>query len=309
MNTDIIIDVTKLQPNQKHPAIFDAFDTINPGQSVIIHNDHDPKPVYYQLLGMRGHCFSWSYLATGPEVWEVAIKKNNTDTNKVTVGQIVTKDIRKAEVFKKLGIDFCCGGKKTLEQACEEKGLRETDVLNELDKAVKQTNNLLDYEKWKLAFLADYIIHQHHGYVRESAPTIIELSEKVSAKHGDKNPELLIINDKVNELLKELSTHMRKEEAILFPYIKKLESRPCVDNGLESVQEAIWVMERDHDIAGELIHDIRNLSNNYTPPDTACNSYKLLMFKLEEFENDLLKHVHLENNILFPKAIAMEKDV
>jgi regulator of cell morphogenesis and NO signaling len=265
--------------------------------------------VYYQLLGLRGNCFSWTYLKNGPDVWEIEVKKNAEGADNITVGQIVSKDIRMAEVFKKLGIDFCCGGKKTLLQVCNEKGLSESDVKEALDKATQQTNANHDFANWKVSFLADYIINQHHGFVRDNAPVIIELSGKVSSKHGDKNPEFATINEKVNILLSELATHMKKEEAILFPYIKQLEKGISVETGFNSVQDPIWVMESDHDMAGELIRDIRKLSNNYTLPETACNSTKLLMYKLEEFENDLFQHVHLENNILFPKAIELEKNV
>lgn len=307
MNTNIVIDVTKLHPSLRHPAIFEAFDTINSGDSVIIHNDHDPKPVYYQLLGLKGNCFTWSYLSSGPEVWEVEIKKNELVNDKITIGQMVTEDIRRAEVFKKLGIDFCCGGKKTLEQVCKENGLSELEVTAELDKAAQQTNTTLDFANWEPSFLVDYIINQHHSFVRNNRPIITELSEKVSVKHGDRQPELVTINEKVNELLCELVTHMKKEEAVLFPYIKQLGMKESSEQPFDSVQDPIWMMERDHEAAGELMHDIRNLSNNYEQPENACNSYKLLMYKLEEFENDLFRHVHLENNILFPKAIEREK--
>ena len=106
----VFIDVTVLEPRMKHPTIFNAFDNVTEGNSVVIHNDHDPKPLYYQLLGERGNCFSWTYLSSGPEIWEVEIKKNSK--NDETVGEIAAKDMRKAELLKKLGIDFCCGGKK-----------------------------------------------------------------------------------------------------------------------------------------------------------------------------------------------------
>lgn len=309
MNTDILIDVTKLHPSLRHPTIFEAFDTISPGNSVIIHNDHDPKPVYYQLLGLKGNCFTWSYLANGPEVWEVEIKKNEPVSDKITIGQIVSKDIRKAEVFKKFGIDFCCGGKKTVEQACNEIGLSKQDVNAELDKVTEQVNNNLDFTNWEPSFLVDYIINQHHSFVRNNRPIITELSEKVSSKHGGRQPELVVINKKVNELLCELIIHMKKEEAILFPYIKQLGTINNMSTAFDTIQDPIWVMERDHETAGELMYDIRKLANNYELPENACNSYKLLMYKLEEFENDLFTHVHLENNILFPKAIEREKFV
>ena len=113
MSEQLFIDVTVLEPRMKHPTIFNAFDSVSNGDAVVIHNDHDPKPLYYQLLGERGNCFSWTYLLSGPEIWEVEIKKN--DKRDETVGEIAAKDMRKAELLKSLGIDFCCGGKKTRE--------------------------------------------------------------------------------------------------------------------------------------------------------------------------------------------------
>jgi regulator of cell morphogenesis and NO signaling len=114
--------VTLLEPRQKHPTIFVRFDELNEGESLIIHNDHDPKPLYYQLIGERGNIFSWEYLEEGPEWWKVKISKRNLGEKEETLGEIAVKDLRKAEVFKKYGIDFCCGGKKTVKEACAEKG-------------------------------------------------------------------------------------------------------------------------------------------------------------------------------------------
>src|SRR3954452_17515681 len=110
-----ILDVTKIEPRLKHPTIFEYFDRLDAGEKLIIHNDHDPKPLYYQMLGERGNCFTWKYLLDGPEVWEVEICKNDSEQRAETLGEIVKKDLRKAETFKKLGLDSCCGGKKTLE--------------------------------------------------------------------------------------------------------------------------------------------------------------------------------------------------
>lgn len=307
MESSILIDVTKMLPSEKHPSIFNAFDSIEPGASVIIHNDHDPKPVYYQLLGLRGNCFTWSYLKNGPDVWEVEIKKNEPSNGKETIGQIVSGDIRKAEVFKKMGIDFCCGGKKTLEQACKEKGLSEAAVREALEAQHEQGFLNLDFNSWKPSFLADFITNQHHTFVRENTPILRELSAKVSIKHGDKYPYMKTVNEKLNELLNELETHMKKEEYILFPYIRQIEATKLKAEAFNSVQDPIWMMEQEHDIAGELIHEINALCNNYEEPVDACNSHKLLLYKLEEFENDLYQHIHLENNILFPKALDLEK--
>src|SRR5690606_20252059 len=126
-----ILDVTVIEPRFKHPTIFNKFDSLEPGQSFVIHNDHDPKPLYYQLLGERGNIFQWEYLLSGPEYWEVKISKNSADKGP-TVGDIAAKDYRKAEVFKKFGIDFCCGGKKTTKEACEEVGITEAELEAEL---------------------------------------------------------------------------------------------------------------------------------------------------------------------------------
>ncbi|HRO41570.1 MAG TPA: iron-sulfur cluster repair di-iron protein [Flavipsychrobacter sp.] len=303
---NVFIDVTVLEPRMKHPTIFDAFDNVAEGAAVVIHNDHDPKPLYYQLLGERGNCFSWTYLSNGPEIWEVEIKKNAK--NSETVGEIAAKDMRKAELLKKLGIDFCCGGKKSLEEACQEKGLDVLRVKNELEEAEKkpQTGPQLDFNTFNLSFLADYIVNVHHGYVTQYAPIIEDLAHKVAGHHGANNPFLVEVYNKFNELRCELTTHMKKEEQILFPSIKLLENGGT-KIGFETINDPIFMMERDHDIAGELMRDIRQLTSDFQVPENSCNSIKMLYYKLEEFENDLLQHIHLENNILFPKAMAMEK--
>lgn len=304
---NVFIDVTVLEPRMKHPTIFDAFDQVAEGYAVVIHNDHDPKPLYYQLLGERGNCFSWTYLANGPEVWEVEIKKNAR--NGETVGEIAAKDMRKAELLKKLGIDFCCGGKKSLEEACLEKGLDVVRVKSELQQAEQkpQSGPQLDFNSFSAAFLADYIVNVHHGYVNQNAPVIEDLAHKVAGHHGMQNPFLVEVYRKFNELHRELATHMKKEEQILFPTVKLMESGSR-KIGFESINDPIFVMERDHEVAGELMRDIRHLANDFQAPANSCNSVKMLYFKLEEFESDLLQHIHLENNILFPKAMAMESN-
>ena len=310
MNQHAYIDVTKLEPRLKHPTIFDAFDNLKEGESVLIHNDHDPKPVYYQLLGEKVNIFSWTYLAKGPEVWEVEIKKTPMTVKKETIGQMAAKDMRKAEVFKRNGIDFCCGGKKTVEEACAEKGLDVLRVQQELVK-VSQTNagSQHDYDSWGLSFLADYIVNVHHGYVQKNGPLLREMSQAVADHHGKTNPELNIIRDKVDEMIAELNAHMKKEERILFPYIKQIDSHTGADMSAAfgSVMQPISVMENDHDIVGALLKDMNECSNNFTAPANACNSFKFLYHKLSEFENDLHTHIHLENNILFPKAVALEQ--
>ena len=308
-----ILNVTLLEPRQKHPTIFVRFDELAEGESLTIHNDHDPKPLYYQLLGERGNIFTWEYLEQGPESWKVKISKRMSSESEETLGQIVATDLRKAKIFKKYGLDFCCGGKKTVKQACAEKGLDVTTIEQELQQADKMpASRPLPYGDWSLDFLADYIVNTHHSYVNKNLPDIKAYSEKVRKVHGDHHPELIRINQLVQEVFIELTSHMAKEEKVLFPYIKELvasskNTQPLHAAAFGTVQNPINMMEMEHEMVGKNLEEIRELSNNYLLPEDACASYSLLYRMLDEFEEDLHLHIHLENNILFPKALEMEK--
>lgn len=308
-----ILNVTLLEPKQKHPTIFARFDLLAEGESLTIYNDHDPKPLYYQLLGERGNIFIWEYLEEGPEWWKVRISKRVTGENDETLGEIAAKDLRKAQVFKKYGLDFCCGGKKTVKEACAEKGLDVTKVEKELQQAdALPASRPLPYGDWSLDFLADYIVNTHHSYVRKNLPDIKAYANKVMKVHGAGHPELLRINQLVEEIYAELTAHLVKEEKVLFPYVKEL---VAATNGTQilqashfgTVQNPINMMEMEHEIVGKNLAEIRELSDNYTLPEDACASYSLLYRMLDEFEEDLHLHIHLENNILFPKALDLEK--
>ncbi len=311
--TENILNVTLLEPKQKHPTIFVRFDALAEGESLTIHNDHDPKPLYYQLLGERGNIFTWEYLEEGPEWWKVRISKKITGENDETLGQIAAKDLRKAQVFKKYGLDFCCGGKKTVKEACAEKGLDVTKVEKELQQADRMpASRPLPYGDWSLDFLADYIVNTHHSYVRKNLPDIKVYAEKVRRVHGGRHPELLEIHQLVEEVYAELMAHMIKEEKVLFPYIKELvsvtnQTEPSHAASFGTVQNPINMMEMEHEMVGKNMEKIRTLSNNYQLPEDACASYSLLYRMLDEFEEDLHLHIHLENNILFPKALEVEK--
>ncbi|GGB03376.1 iron-sulfur cluster repair di-iron protein [Puia dinghuensis] len=217
-----------------------------------------------------------------------------------TVGEIAASDIRKAEVFRKMGVDFCCGGKKTLKEACVEAGVSE-DQLNAALEAVSGKDSSQpqhDFNKWDPAFLADYIINIHHRYVRESAPIIEQLAVKVANHHGANHPELIPLANGLNRFLADLLLHMKKEEQFLFPAIRHKAASsdfPIID--------AIGLMEMEHAASGEDVRQFRQLTRDYTLPADACNSYTYLFHKLQEFEADLFQHIHLENNILFPKAL------
>ncbi|MBK8922961.1 MAG: iron-sulfur cluster repair di-iron protein [Saprospirales bacterium] len=311
--TENILNVTLLEPRQKHPTIFNRFDMLTEGESLTIHNDHDPKPLYYQMLGERGNVFVWEYLEQGPEWWKVRITKRIAGESDETLGQIAAKDLRKAQIFKKYGLDFCCGGKKTVKEACKEKGLDVTVIEQELQQADQiPASRPLPYNEWSLDFLADYIVNTHHSYVKNTLPDIRAYAEKVMRVHGNRHAELLPIHQLVEAVYSELMAHMMKEERVLFPYIKELvaaenTAQPLHASHFGSVQNPINMMQMEHEVVGENLASIRKLSHDYTLPEDACASYSLLYRLLDEFEDDLHLHIHLENNILFPKAVDLEK--
>lgn len=308
-----ILNVTAIEPKRKHPTIFVKFDELVSGENLIIHNDHDPKPLYYQLLGERGNIFTWEYLEQGPQLWRVKITKKLSGEDDETLGEIAVKDLRKAEVFKKYGLDFCCGGKKTVKEACADKGIDVTKVEQDLQAAEKvapaSTSRPIPYNDWALDFLADYIVNTHHSYVKKTIPDLRAYSSKVAKVHGDKHPELETINKLVQEVCDEMSGHMVKEEEIVFPFVKQVAAK--LNGGsfgeFESLKAPIDLMEAEHDFVGRHMEEIRRLSNDYTLPADGCASYAFLFNTLKEFESDLFIHIQLENNILFPKALALEK--
>lgn len=310
-----ILDVTKIEPRLKHPTIFDMYDNLEQGSAMVIHNDHDPIPLYYQMIAEKGKTFDWEYILKGPEIFEVKITKLRTGETSSSIGELVAKDYRKAEIFRKFGLDFCCGGHKTVKEACEKKGVNYIEVENELLKVEQQQNdNTENFNEWELDFLADYIINKHHKYVSSAVVLLNELSSKVARVHGDVHPELIEIERNYVQVANELTAHMQKEEVVLFPYIKQMvqnkrNGNPFEKSSFGTIKNPIHMMESEHVSAGECMESIRTLSNNFTLPSDACNSYRVLFGKLEEFEKDLHQHIHLENNILFPKAIQMEKEL
>lgn len=309
------IDVTVLEPRLKHPTIFKKFEETNQGEGFVISNDHDPKPLYYQLLAEQGNVFSWEYLESGPDRWQVKIAKYPEGASESSIGEIVASDYRKAEIFKKYSIDFCCGGKKTLTQVCTDKKL---DVL-EIEKELRSLNlpkslPSQDYMAWDLNFLIDHVLHTHHEYVKTATPVLLEYTKKLARVHGPNHPELIELAAKFNEVANELESHMQKEEQVLFPYIKELsliknESATSGSCSFGSIKNPIWMMENEHDAVGTMLKDMRAMTNNYSIPEDACTTYKVAFFKLNEFEEDLHQHIHLENNIMFPKSILLENEI
>lgn len=307
-----VLNVTLIEPRFKHPTIFKHFDALAGGQGFQILNDHDPKPLYYQLLGERGNIFSWSYIEQGPQWWRVEIRKN--EDSKETIGQIAASDLRKAEVFKKYGIDFCCGGKKSLKQVCDEKGLDMEVIEAELENPTVTVSSTNDYNRWGADFLADYVYNQHHLYYYNELPGLMGLITKVTEHHGGTHAELKPLYVMFTHLVKELDEHFKAEEEVVFPYIKALAyakrtGNLSVLNDKVGITDPIKIMEADHEAAGEILDEMRKLTNDYTPPANACNSYQFLFQKLNELDEDMHQHIHLENNILFPKALKLDKEL
>lgn len=304
-----ILDVTRIEPRLKHATIFEHFEALKAGEGFQISNDHDPRPLYNQLLDKHGPVFSWRYLEKGPQRWVVHIAKHALDEKEETVGELAVKDIRIADAFKKLGIDFCCGGRKTVREALAESGISQEQLDHEIVKASSRNPGVgnLDFNAWDLSFLADYIKNVHHQYVRENGPILEQMAEKVATRHGGEHPELEDMLSVVRHLLDELYAHLEAEEKIVFPLIKQLENGEVKQP--DAVVGPIEQMEADHEDAGDELRTLRRLSRDYQLPQGACNSYTYLFNKLEEFESDLFQHIHLENNILFPKAVAMEKEL
>jgi len=235
--------------------------------------------------------------------------------NQLIVKDILKADIKTAHVFEKYGIDFCCKGNRPLKEACEEKNVPVEEILSEIKNLNVGAEQLPKrYDEWDLKFLSDYIINNHHSYVRTAIPQIRPHIEKVAFKHGNKYPFLKDVESLFNQVADELISHMHKEETILFHVIRYLEDCKRFDekprmSGFKTVKNPINAMEAEHTNAGGAMEKIRELTNNFTPPEGACNTFKLTYAELEEFEKDLHIHVHLENNILFPKAIALEEEL
>jgi regulator of cell morphogenesis and NO signaling len=314
-NQENILNVTLLEPKLKHPTIFKKFDELKEGENLILHNDHDPKPLYYQLLGERGNIFTWEYLEEGPIWWKVKIRKRISGENEESLGEIAIKDLRKIEVFKKYGLDFSCDGKKTVKEACAEKGLDVTKVEQELQQADKKPVTFqLPYDEWDLDFFVDFILNTHHRYIRKNLPEITTYANKVTEVHYDKHPELIEINNLVKQINTTLPALLEEEENILFPKIKDLVQRNKSKDSsnskiTESLQNIILSADKVHQLVSKNLSEIRKLSSNFTLPEDACASYTLLFRMLDEFEDNTQLHIHLENNILFPKALKLEKSL
>ncbi len=229
------------------------------------------------------------------------------------IGQFVAEDFRTAAVFSKYKIDFCCRGNRSVEEVCETNNIDSNMLLEELEAITNSnTGQNIDYRSWPLDLLVDYIEKKHHRYVEEKIPVLRQFLDKLCKVHGGRHPELFKINELFTASAGELAAHMKKEELVLFPFVKKLVKAKLQNGVVEAphfgtVVNPITLMMKEHDNEGVRFREIAALTDNYTPPADACNTYKVTYAMLDEFEKDLHLHIHLENNILFPQATKLEK--
>ena len=232
-----------------------------------------------------------------------------------TVRELAVEIPNATRTFEKLGIDYCCGGSRTLSDACHNAHVSLEQVLSELEHGSDFKPGAQSGEQevagGTLGQLIEHIVGKHHVYVKQELPRLEQLLRKVVAVHGEGHPELRGIQQSFQGMSAELTMHMMKEENILFPYIVAMENavssgRPKPRPAFGTVSNPVHMMELEHDSAGAALKEISSLSSNYQPPESACFSYRTLYSALKDFEADLHQHIHLENNILFPRAIAME---
>jgi regulator of cell morphogenesis and NO signaling len=231
-----------------------------------------------------------------------------------TVRELAVEVPGATRVFEKLGIDYCCGGGKALFEACANAGIPVDDLISSLEEAEHSSKQSGEGEDWQaegLSKLTSYIVGKHHVFTRDELGRLEPLLAKVCSVYGEKRPELLRIQALFQALKSDLLPHMQKEEMVLFPYITEMEgaiagNRPKPQPFFGTVRNPIHMMSLEHDAAGEILREIRSLSSDFKPPEDACVSYRTLYQALEELEQDLHQHIHLENNLLFPRAVQME---
>lgn len=281
--------VSQLEPRLKHPTVFKYFDALAAGESFIIENDHDPKPLYYELLAERGNIFTWNYLEQGPEIFKVQIAKNPEEKMPQN-GSIPEKDLKKANFLKEKGVKFGCS-----------------------DSGSKFPENK-DYDEWDLNLLIDYIVEKHHQYIKDNAESLNGLAIKVAEHHAENSPELHRVATSTHHFLQDLLNHITNEEEVFFPVIRQLLAKK-ENSGTQlsfepgTLDHPVRVLMKEHEIAGEDIHFLRRITNNFAAPKHACNSFTYLYEKLKEFEADLQIHLQIENDYLFPRALTLEEEI
>jgi len=228
------------------------------------------------------------------------------------VEEVVKYNFKTAPLFQANNIDYCCNGSKAISDACLEAGIDANQLIQQIEKVITQNDpDTAALNNYGLGELCTYIIKRHHAYVNKSIPILKKNLEKVCQVHGEQHSELFEIKKLFNDCAGELTKHMMKEEIMLFPFIERLETSKMANSPLPkspfgSVSNPIRMMVADHQNEGERLKEIALLSDNYQPPDDACTTYEVTFKLLRDFEDDFQRHIHLENNILFPKANDLE---
>lgn len=228
-----------------------------------------------------------------------------------TIGAIVAEDYRTSKVFERYGIDFCCGGKVGLNTTCKEKGIDLATITREIEKVKNQeVERDQNYGSWELPFLIDFIVNVHHAYLKENTEQIKAHTKKIAEVHGKRHAELLEITSLFDKIAADMSLHLKEEEEVFFPALKRADNAKKSNSAISAedvklISQELENLVADHEEIGEAVHKINHLSNGYKLPDDACNTFTLTYKELKEFEDDLHKHVHLENNILFLEAVKL----
>ena len=224
------------------------------------------------------------------------------------LSEIVSNNFKTAHVFEQHGLNFCCGGRRTLQDACRSKGVDIDLVLEQLNDQIFEQNTGVDPIQLSLGDLTDYIVNVHHAFVRQSVPLILRHILKIATKHGNTFPYMKKVYVLFTQINTELMYHVAKEENIIFPAIRELEANRSLETAPGFLRKAIDAIEEDYRFVGKLLQQIRSLTNDYQIPENVCSTFRLTMNLLRHFESDLRRHVHLENNILFPKVHELDKN-
>ena len=238
----------------------------------------------------------------------------NKNIKQTAVGQIVADEFATAKVFRRYGIDFCCHGSTPLAEACAQAGIDVDTVIGELSKGAQTNGGGIPFASWPLDLLIDYVLKIHHRGIREKGPGLLSLIRKVREAHGTNHPELYEIDELMRFSLEDLENHLQKEENVLFPYLYELFEAAREGRGISpmhcgSIANPIRVMTQEHENEGERYLYIQRLTHDFQVPEDACASYRLMLEELAEFMNALFEHIHIENNILFPRFIKIEREV
>jgi len=231
-----------------------------------------------------------------------------------TLSQIVTQNLKAAEILESHNIDFCCGGDKTLGEACNEENITVDSVKKELEEAIEGTDSeSIMIKNMNSSELSEYIVKRHHSYVRESIPQLTKYLEKICEVHGKNHPELFKVKEQFNKAAEALKEHMNNEEQVLFPVIHEMVKARKENTQINApcfgiLENPINQMKEEHLNEGERFDNLAEITDNFKVPEDGCNTYALTYNQLNEFVSDLHKHIHLENNIIFPEAINLERE-